>query len=166
MGISVSFASIPARSNLRFNEVDANNLASNSVSREDIQDYSVGRHQLVNGGVWNSKMGPYAVNSDQVAPGAITSSGASLDLVTLIIKNDGTIPAESQDAAVRVDNPSPATSYRVEGKARGSGVILGWYPTQNGHLLRYQSSRALRGIVCSAIDIQTVNRNSGCGCDT
>merc|ERR1712063_200060 len=165
--VSVSFASIPARSNLRFNEVDANNLASNSVSREDIQDYSVGRHQLVNGGVWNSKMGPYAVNSDQVAPGAIPAESQDA-AVQIPVDRQAIQPYEAirDDANVRVDNPSPATSYRVEGKARGSGVILGWYPTQNGHLLRYQSSRALRGIVCSAIDIQTVNRNSGCGCDT
>jgi len=182
---SVSFASIPARNNLRFNQVDANSLGPNSVSSEDIQSYSVGRASLLNGAIYQSKMGPYAVNSDQVAPGAITSAGASLDLVKLYIKQTETIPAESQssvvqipedvqaiqpheaiadDGVVIVDNPDASLSYRVEGKARGSGVILGWYPSQNGHLLRYQSSRALRGLVCSAIDIESVNILTPCTC--
>jgi|ERR1711879_139504 len=184
---SVSFASIPARNNLRFNQVDANSLGPNSVSAEDIQSYSVGRGSLLNGAVYQSKMGPYAVNSDQVAPGAITSAGASLDLVKLYIKQAETIPAESQssvvqipedvqaiqpheaiadDGVVIVDNPDASLSYRVEGKARGSGVILGWYPSQNGHLLRYQSSRALRGLVCSAIDIENIDFDNPCTCDT
>eukprot|EP00012_Vannella_robusta_P009411 CAMPEP_0206196748 /NCGR_PEP_ID=MMETSP0166-20121206/8641_1 /ASSEMBLY_ACC=CAM_ASM_000260 /TAXON_ID=95228 /ORGANISM="Vannella robusta, Strain DIVA3 518/3/11/1/6" /LENGTH=278 /DNA_ID=CAMNT_0053614299 /DNA_START=227 /DNA_END=1063 /DNA_ORIENTATION=- len=130
-------------------------------------------------------MGPYAINSEQVAPGAITTAGASLDLVTLIIKDEDTIPAQSQASNVQmpegvqsiqpyeaiqdvntvmVDNPSRDLSYRVEGKARGSGVILGWYPSRNGHLLRYQTSRALRGIVCSAIDVTNIDFIYTCDC--
>merc|ERR1712137_1269031 len=180
----VSFASIPTRSNLRFNQVDATNVAPNAVSVEDIQDYSVGRHQLLGNAVWESKLAPLA-DSEKITPGAVTTSGASIDLVELVISQVDTIPSRSMNAQVfipedvesiqpyeavrnqgivRVDNPNPNLSYRIEGKARGSGVILGWYPSQNAHLLRYQSSRALRGIVCSAIDIQIVRRRNECFC--
>jgi len=182
----VSFGSIPSRNTLRFNEVNGNTLGPNSVSNEDLQEFSIDRNDFLNGAVYQSKMGPLAINAEQVAPGAITSSGASLDLVTLFIRNDQTVPAESQNNAVQmpeneqavqpyeairdvfqviVDEPDSDFSYRVEGKARGSGVILGWYPSQNGHLLRYQSSRALRGIVCSAIDVANIDRNDDCRCN-
>lgn len=145
----------------------------------------MGRHQLLNQAVYQSKLAENAINSEQVAPGAITTSGASVDLVQLVIKQVDTIPSRTQASNVQipdditgvqpfeaiqnvnqviVDNPLPASAYRVEGKARGPGIILGWYPSQNGHLLRYQSSRALRGIVCSAIDIANIRRNSGCAC--
>jgi len=186
--------SIPSRQALRFNdedaghlyyqEVTANHLGQNSVQQEDIQDFSVDTQALLNRMVTNAKMADLAINSDQVAPGAVTTAGASIDLVELFIRNDDTIPAASQNGAVVmpenqeavqpweairdddviVDEPNPATSYRVEGKARGPGVILGWYPSQNGHLLRYQSSRALRGIVCAAIDVQDINRRDECTC--
>jgi len=186
--------SIPSRQALRLNdedashlyyqEVTANHLAHNSVEREDIQDFSVDTQALLNRMVTNAKMADLSVNSAQVAPGAVTTAGASIDLVELVIKNDDTIPSASQagavvipqnqesvqpweairDDVVRVDEPDPRTSYRVEGKARGPGVILGWYPSQNGHLLRYQSSRALRGIVCAAIDVADINRRDECTC--
>merc|ERR1712232_294562 len=135
--------------------------------------------------VWESKLAPLAVDSEKITPGAVTTSGASIDLVELVISQVDTIPSRSMNAQVfipedvesiqpyeavnqgivRVDNPNPNLSYRVEGKARGSGVILGWYPSQNGHLLRYQSSRALRGIVCSAIDVANIDRNDDCRCN-
>jgi len=180
-------ASIPSRRSLRFNEVTGNHLGPNAVGRENVQDFSIDTQALRNREVTNAKISPLAINADQVAPGAITASGASLDLVKLYIRNDDTIPADSQGAfvtmpenaeavqpfeaiqtpgTVQVDDPDPTLSYRVEGKARGPGVILGWYPSENGHLLRYQSSRALRGIVCSAIDVEDIPRNSICECDT
>merc|ERR1719262_1024334 len=146
--------SIPSRQALRLNdedashlyyqEVTANHLAHNSVEREDIQDFSVDTQALLNRMVTNAKMADLSVNSAQVAPGAVTTSGASIDLVELVIKNDDTIPSASQANAV---------------------VIPGWYPSQNGHLLRYQSSRALRGIVCAAIDVQDINRRDECTCN-
>merc|ERR1712000_418409 len=115
-----------------------------------------------------------------------TTSGASLDLVKLFIRDENTIPSEGQDENVQmrpapesiqpteaiddptlvmVDNPDRNLAYKVEGKARGSGVILGWYPSQNGHLLRYQASRALRGIVCSVIDIESIEIACSCNVD-
>jgi len=180
----VSLGSIPSRNNLRYNEVTGLHLASNSVENEDIQDFAVDRQALMNRVVSNAKMGPLAINSEQIAPGAITTSGASLDLVKLFIRDENTIPSEGQNENVQmrpapesiqpteaiddptlvmVDNPDRNLAYKVEGKARGSGVILGWYPSQNGHLLRYQSSRALRGLVCSVIDI--ANIAIACDCD-
>jgi len=183
----VSLGSIPSRNNLRYNEVTGLHLASNSVENEDIQDFAVDRQALMNRVVSNAKMGPLAINSEQIAPGAITTSGASLDLVKLFIRDENTIPSEGQNENVQmrpapesiqpteaiddptlvmVDNPDRNLAYKVEGKARGSGVILGWYPSQNGHLLRYQSSRALRGLVCSVIDIESIEINCDCDVDT
>mmetsp|Transcript_36311 Transcript_36311/g.78793 ORF Transcript_36311/g.78793 Transcript_36311/m.78793 type:complete len:328 (-) Transcript_36311:79-1062(-) len=182
----VSLGSIPSRNNLRYNEVTGLHLASNSVENEDIQDFAVDRQALMNRVVSNAKMGPLAINSEQIAPGAITTSGASLDLVKLFIRDENTIPSEGQDENVQmrpapesiqpteaiddptlvmVDNPDRNLAYKVEGKARGSGVILGWYPSQNGHLLRYQASRALRGIVCSVIDIASIDIACSCTAD-
>jgi len=182
----VSLGSIPSRNNLRYNEVTGLHLASNSVENEDIQDFAVDRQALMNRVVSNAKMGPLAINSEQIAPGAITTSGASLDLVKLFIRDENTIPSEGQDENVQmrpapesiqpteaiddptlvmVDNPDRNLAYKVEGKARGSGVILGWYPSQNGHLLRYQASRALRGIVCSVIDIESIEIACSCNVD-
>mmetsp|Transcript_10371 Transcript_10371/g.17673 ORF Transcript_10371/g.17673 Transcript_10371/m.17673 type:complete len:328 (-) Transcript_10371:80-1063(-) len=182
----VSLGSIPSRNNLRYNEVTGLHLASNSVENEDIQDFAVDRQALMNRVVSNAKMGPLAINSEQIAPGAITTSGASLDLVKLFIRDENTIPSEGQNENVQmrpapesiqpteaiddptlvmVDNPDRNLAYKVEGKARGSGVILGWYPSQNGHLLRYQASRALRGIVCSVIDIASIDIACSCTAD-
>ena len=183
----VSFASIPSRSSLRFNEVNGNNLGPNSVSHETVQDFSIDRNAILNRAVSSGKIAPLAINANQVAPGAITTSGASLDLVTLFIRDIDTVPSETQHINVQmqsgaqalqpfeaindpnrviVDDPDSDTSYRVEGKARGSGIILGWYPSKNGHLLRYQSSRALRGLVCANIDIESVNFSCDCvNCD-
>lgn len=181
----ISLASIPARSNLRYREVDGNSLSPNSVSVEDIQEYSAARHNFLNRNVWQSDLGENAINSEQSAPGSVTTTGGSIDLVQLLIKDTNTIPSRTQASVVRiptgvqsvqpheaiadanvviVDNPDVSTAYVVEGKARGPGVILGWYPSMNGHLLRYQASRGLRGIVCSAIDIANIRRNSECFC--
>lgn len=46
---------------------------------------------------------------------------------------------------------SPNGFYYARGRASGPGIILGWYPSLNGHLLRYQADRALRDISCNAV---------------
>jgi len=46
---------------------------------------------------------------------------------------------------------TPNGFYYAKGHASGPGIILGWYPSLNGHLLRYQADRALRDLSCNAV---------------
>jgi len=100
-----------------------------------------------------------------LTPGAVTSTGLSYDLVKIIIKNYGTHLAQDENGVYYSqhvkyngednlpmtvtqrlfgqDNPPINQAYVVEGKAKGPGVIIGWYPTKNGHFLRYKSGTAL-----------------------
>jgi len=169
---------------LRFNEVTGSNISPNSVSYENLQDWSVGTENLQSHSVTKGKIGNWAINKEQIAPGAVTSSGLAIDIVKLVVSDTFTLVSEDQRypmprgvesilpvenflfGEVFVDNPDSSLSYRVNAKARGPGVILGWYPSKNGHLLRYQAGRALRGLTCVDVGIEYIILTHGCSCNT
>jgi len=188
--IACSLASLPKSQTLRFKEVTGNTLGENSVDDIALQDFVVDTENVKNKAITAAKIAPLTINAEQITPNAVTTKALALDVVQLFIKDTQTVPAQSQNLQVTipedvraiwpyentlrttsadqnaiVDNPAVATSYRIEGKARGPGTILGWYPTRNGHLLRYQSSRALRGLTCDSLSIANATPNTQDGVD-
>jgi len=183
--ISFTFASIPAAQSFRFQEVTALNVAARAVQAEDLAYYAVDTDSIQNKQVTAAKLADLDIaRTGQLAPDVVTTDSLAFDLVTLTILPANTVPAQSQNFFVTiptgvqqiwpyentlrfgtgssaiVDAPDSATSYRIENKARGPGVILGWYPSRNGHLLRYQSSRALRGLFCEDLTMDGFQHSS------
>lgn len=185
--VHVASASMPVlsgKSSLRFGEISSENIADNSISTSKLQAYAVGAQQLAGGAVDSNKIASEAIYAPHFSPNSVTSRSLAVD--TVIIHIDGQDPVESTQmggatipvgpnsvqpfegalggTAVQIDLPNTGNGYVVEGKARGPGVILGWYPARNGHLLRYQHARSLRGLVCADVGIEDMDNNFNCGC--
>jgi len=181
------FASLPGHRNLRYKEVTGNTLGDNSVSGSSIQDYSINRFNLEAESVTNAKLAPLSVTARELTPGAVTSTGLSFDLVPIVIKNFGThlsqdengiyyrhvkfngednLPMTVTQTIFGEDNPPIHQAYIVEGKAKGPGVIIGWYPTKNGHFLRYKSATALdqfQSLIDDDVDLDVLFPVGGVG---
>ena len=180
--VLLASASLPSRKSLRFNEVTGSNLSPNSVSSDNIQDWSVSNSMLQSHTVTSGKIANWAINKDHIAPGAVTTSGLAIDVIKLIIDDHHTIFSEDQrypaptgvEAILPVenfyfgntivDNPERSLAYRVSSKAKGPGTIIGWYPSKNGHLLRYQAARSLRGLSCMDVAIRNLEFDYDCQC--
>ena len=133
--------------------------------------------------VTSGKIANWAINKDHISPGAVTTSGLAIDVVKLVISDHHTIYGEDQrfpaplgvEAILPVenfyfgntivDNPERSLAYRVNAKAKGPGTIIGWYPSKNGHLLRYQAARSLRGLSCMDVGIRNIFFDYDCQCD-
>jgi len=179
----LSFGSLPSRQSLRFYEANAENLAGNAVGGINLLDFSVSSENLLAESVTASKLGKWIVNNEQIAPGAVTSDALSFDIVTLVIKDQNTIVSPGQAYPLPngvesilpvenvyfqqtiVDSPNVEYAYKVSTFARGPGTIVAWYPSKNAHLLRYQSARALHGIVCIDAQILNIEHTTACDCN-
>lgn len=186
--VHVASASMPVlsgKSSLRFGEISSENIADNSISTSKLQAYAVGAQQLAGGAVDSNKIASEAIYAPHFSPNSVTSRSLAVD--TVIIHIDGQDPVESTQmggatipvgpnsvqpfegvaggTAVQIDLPNTNNGYVVEGKARGPGVILGWYPARNGHLLRYQHARSLRGLVCADVGIEDMENDFNCRCE-
>jgi len=175
--VAVVFCSLPSKKTLRYKQVTGVYLGDNSVNAEAVQEFSIQTEALVNGAVTNSKLAPLSVTATEITPGSVTSDGLAVDLVRVIIGYN-LIPATTQNNSVNAlpfdstalkppsllnsgqistpansDNPDSSLTYHAQGIARGPGIILGWYPSKNGHLLRYQTARALRGLTCADVEV-------------
>jgi hypothetical protein len=81
----------------------------------------------------------------------VPNTNADITKVTLTART--LLKPKDQRNTGQVENHyvGPNGFYTAMGKASGPGIILGWYPSLNGHLLRYQADRALRDISCNAV---------------
>jgi len=181
--VAVVFCSLPSKKTLRYKQVTGVYLGDNSVNAEAVQEFSIYTEALENGAVTNSKLAPLSVTATEITPGSVTSDGLAVDLVRITI-GFNLIPAGTQNPLVdplpsdstalkppvvlnaatittpaNSDNPSSALTYHAQGIARGPGIILGWYPSQNGHLLRYQTARALQGLTCADVQVNAGDTN-------
>jgi len=177
------FASLPKRSSLRFQEVTEDILADNSVGQSKLKVSSVDTRNLREKSITAEKINDAAIFQRHLSDNSVTSGALAIDIVHLRISSTDNLESTTDATWVQIpdyeysvqpyenvqnetlgpiaDNPNPSTAYRVRGKARGPGTILGWYPALNGHMLRYQSSRALRTLTCADTGILSI----GCACD-
>jgi len=186
--------SIPRRSSLRFQEVTEAQVADNSIGNSKLKVDAVGNTNLQPKAITADKINDASIYQRHFSPNSVTSGAAAIELVHVYFRpqdnpavansngNTINIPdlqesilpfenAPSVNPSIQgittspiVDNPARATAYRVQGKARGPGTILGWYPAMNGHLLRYQSSRAIRALTCANTLLYDLYPFLGCGC--
>jgi hypothetical protein len=186
--------SIPRRSSLRFQEVTEAQVADNSIGNSKLKVDSVGNTNLQPKAITADKINDASIYQRHFTPNSVTSGAAAIELVHVYFRprdnaavansngqtvgipdlQESVLPYEnapSVNPAIQgitvdpeIDDPARATAYRVQGKARGPGTILGWYPALNGHLLRYQSSRALRAITCADTLLHDLHPTLGCVC--
>jgi len=125
-------------------------IQDNSIGNAKLQSNSVSTSNLQDGSVSAEKIATNSVDDTHLRAGAVTARGLSVQSVLIYIppaQNTTTVQPINQIPAIPANNPT--IPYIAAGKARGPGVILGWYPNKNGHLLRYQTDRALRQIDCT-----------------
>lgn len=162
------FAALPSKATLRFGEVDEQHLAANSISAAKLQQYSVGNEAIQQGAVTNSKLASFSVDDRVLGYNAVTARSTAVDLVRVYFGEPTgpfTVkPRTTVNGDINQHIPAYSDAYRAEARAKGPGVILGWYPNQNGHLLRYQADRALRTLQCS--DSVWVYDSAPIGCST
>jgi hypothetical protein len=184
-------ASIPKRTSLRFQEVSEDYVGDNMIGNSKLQITSITNDKIKAKAITADKIDNAAIYQRHFSPNSVTAGTAAIDLVHLHINSADNIPAQSVTVngvpqtnipdgpesvqpyegssvangagnnAVVIDNPNPTRAYRIQGKARGPGVILGWYPAQNGHLMRYQSSRALRALTCANVELFDIYSTCG-----
>jgi len=190
----LSQCSIPRRSSLRFQEVTESQVADNSIGNSKLKVDSVGNENVQPKAITADKINDASIYQRHFTPNSVTSGAAAIELVHVFFRTIDNAPvANSRGQTVgipdfqesvlpyenapsvnptlpstggdpRQEDPSRTTAYRVQGKARGPGTILGWYPAMNGHLLRYQSSRALRAITCADTLLRDLHPVLGCYC--
>jgi len=92
------------------------------------------------------------VDRNPADPGQTNAQGWAASIIPIHPSRTLLKPADMREVGT-VENHyvSPRGFYYAYGRASGPGIILGWYPSLNGHLLRYQADRALRDISCNAV---------------
>lgn len=169
----VAEASVPTKSRLRVASVGEDDIAANSISNAKLQPNSVGTANIQAGAVDGSKIARHAVDERHFVPGSITTKSAAIETVTILLRAEnvfsdngamgggaGVSPTNrillkprgvANTSTVEHHHVRPDGFYKAYGRSSGPGVILGWYPSLNGHLLRYQADRALRTLSCSNV---------------
>jgi len=184
--------SIPRRTSLRFQEVTEDIVSDNSIGTSKLKVGAVGNDNIKTKAISADKIDDSSIYQRHFTPNSVTAGAAAIELVHVYFREvDNAAVPNNQGATYNIpdlqesilpyenaptvngninanptvgENPSRLTAYRVQGKARGPGTILGWYPALNGHLLRYQSSRALRSITCANVELVDLVPELGCGC--